>query len=71
MDFNKNNNGAGTPYDRTNLFGGSHLSSGGMTGHHLTTEIGGLKQGGQVGIHTPFDNNGNVGTSVPFFRGPK
>jgi len=67
-DFNQNNNGAGTPYNRVNLSGGTHLSTGGATGHHLTTEIGGLKQGGQVGLHVPVDNFGNIGAPEPFFR---
>ncbi len=51
--------------------GGSHVTTGGTTGTHITSEIGGLKQGGQVGIHIPVDNNGNIGEADPFFRPPK
>ena len=48
--------------------GGSHITTqeGGRT--HITSEIGGLKQGGQVGVHIPVDNQGNVGQADPFFR---
>ena len=55
----------GTVFPNT---GGSHVTIGGNTGTHITSEIGGLKQGGQVGIHIPVSNTGKIGNPNPFFK---
>lgn len=51
--------------------GGSHVTTEKGDKTHITSEIGGLKQGGQLGIHIPVNNQGNVGQVNPFFRKPK
>ena len=51
--------------------GDSHITTGGSTGTHITTEIGGFKQGGQIGVHIPIDNQGYVGQPDPYFSPAK
>ena len=61
------------PFEGGTVFpnaGGSHVTTE-NDNTHITTEIPGLKQGGQVGIHVPVDDFGNVGEPDPFFNPPK
>ncbi|MHA2504683.1 MAG: hypothetical protein ACXAE3_17660 [Candidatus Kariarchaeaceae archaeon] len=48
--------------------GGSHITTqtGGMT--HITVDVPGLKQGGNLGIHVPISDIGEVGPPDPFYN---
>jgi len=47
--------------------GSSHVTTqeGGRT--HITVDIAGLKQGGNVGVHFPVSNTGAIGPAKPFY----
>ena len=57
----------GTRYPNS---GGSHITTQQQDmGSHFTVDVGGLKQGGNLGVHVPIDNSGNVG-QPDFFHKP-